>query len=113
MSQIPRSTLHQARRPLCAHLLVGLEGIQLPLDPPTAINRPRSARTKCHDFFSTRSAPHGPTSHLPNEVGRRESARHNSSTRQGTLGAISYLHRASAERTCLEATMLADKEAPR
>jgi hypothetical protein len=51
-------------------------------------------------------------SHLPDEMGRHGSARHNSSANRDTLGAINYLRRMSVEGTCLETTMPTNKEAP-
>jgi hypothetical protein len=51
-------------------------------------------------------------SHLPDEVGWRGSARHNSTGKRGSLGTINHLHRTSEGGACLEATPPTDKVAP-
>jgi hypothetical protein len=52
-------------------------------------------------------------SHLPDKVGQRVSARHNSFGRHGSLGAINRLCRTLEGRVHLETASPASMEAPR
>jgi hypothetical protein len=90
----------------------GTSGDPTPLRPIGRHQRLRSTHVECRSLSFARSAPCGLMSHLPDEVGRRGSARHDSSARSSALGAINCLHRALADGTCLEAATPANKEAP-
>jgi hypothetical protein len=105
----PCSTFRQTRCPLCACLLTGLEGIQLPLGPPGFINdsNPCAPSAMASPPLDLCHVAQRPVSQMTQDGGARQK-----SSNRRDRDTINHLHGTLEEGVLLEIALPASKEAP-